>query len=263
MSTVIRRRSHVVMFSGGAGSWAAARRVVAEYGRKRTTLLFADTLIEDPDLYRFIHEAAQDVGVPLTRIADGRTIWEVFKDKRFLGNSRIDPCSEILKRNLMRKWIETNFDPRTTSVHLGIDWTESHRMDNVSVRWEPWRVRAPMCEAPFVDKEHVLTALRVAGIEPPRLYALGFAHNNCGGGCVKAGIGHFKLLLDKLPEVYEEWERNEQEMREYLGKDVAILRDRSGGGVRPLPLLELRQRVEGKTIEVDETDIGGCGCAVD
>lgn len=263
MTLILRRRHHVVMFSGGVGSWAAARRVVASHGRRRVTLLFADTLIEDPDLYRFLDQAAADIGVPVTRIADGRTPWQVFKDKRYLGNTRVDPCSAILKRDLMRRWIEQNCRPRATTIHLGIDWSEQHRLDNAAPRWAPWRVDAPMCHPPFVDKAQMLDALRVAGIEPPRLYAMGFAHNNCGGGCVKAGIGHFKLLLDKLPEVYGDWERNEQELREHLGKDVAILRDRSGGVVRPLPLLELRQRVHGNTIVVDETDVGGCGCAID
>ncbi len=51
--------SHVVMFSGGAGSWAAAKRIAA----RPLTLLFADTLIEDGDLYRFLDDAAADVGV--------------------------------------------------------------------------------------------------------------------------------------------------------------------------------------------------------
>lgn len=47
---------HVVMFSGGVGSFAAAARVMRQYGRD-LTLVFADTLIEDADLYRFLVEA--------------------------------------------------------------------------------------------------------------------------------------------------------------------------------------------------------------
>jgi len=35
---------HVVMFSGGIGSWATARRVADEHGPEHLTLLFADTL---------------------------------------------------------------------------------------------------------------------------------------------------------------------------------------------------------------------------
>lgn len=52
---------HVVMFSGGAGSWAAAKRVAERHGTADLTLLFTDTLMEDEDLYRFLHEAAAAV----------------------------------------------------------------------------------------------------------------------------------------------------------------------------------------------------------
>lgn len=63
----------VQMSSGGTGSWAAARRVADWYGTDDMVLLFADTLVEDEDLYRFLMEAAQDIGVPVTRVCDGRT----------------------------------------------------------------------------------------------------------------------------------------------------------------------------------------------
>lgn len=51
----------MVQFSGGIGSWSAARRVVAEHGTEDLILLFSDTLIEDQDLYRFLDEAAEAV----------------------------------------------------------------------------------------------------------------------------------------------------------------------------------------------------------
>ena len=86
-----KNHKHIVMFSGGLGSWRAAKRVAAEYGTANLVLLFADTRMEDPDLYRFLHEAAADVGGELVVIAEGRTPWEVFTDVRFLGNSRVDP----------------------------------------------------------------------------------------------------------------------------------------------------------------------------
>jgi hypothetical protein len=106
----------------------------------------------------------------------------------------------------------------------------------------------------------MLEVARADGLDIPSLYLDGFPHNNCGGGCVKAGQGHFRLLLAKRPEVFAEWERNEQEIREHLGKDVAILRDRRGGKTAPLTLRELRERAE-RGGEIDETDFGGCGCA--
>lgn len=120
-------------------------------------------------------------------------------------------------------------------------------------------MEAPLCSAPYLSKRDMADLARSRGIEPPRLYALGFAHNNCGGGCVKAGIGHFAHLYRALPCVYAEWERREQSLRDDLGKDVSILTDRSGGQRVPLTLRELRERLEGGG-QVDMLEIGGCGC---
>lgn len=105
---------HVVMFSGGNGSWAAAKRVVERYGPTDVTLLFTDTRMEDKDLYRFLLEAAANVGVPLTSIAEGRNPWHVFFDERLLGNSLKDPCSKILKRQMADNWLKANCDPAQT-----------------------------------------------------------------------------------------------------------------------------------------------------
>lgn len=250
---------HIVMFSGGVGSWAAAKRVAERAGTADMVLLFADTLTEDEDLYRFLDEAAANVGVPVTRIADGRDVWQVFKDERYLGNHMVDPCSKILKRELCDRWVLERFTPETAIRYIGYDWTEPGRFKTYKARALPWRVEAPMTERPYMDKHMMLDWLRACGIRPPRLYELGFQHNNCGGFCVKAGIDHFRLLMHTLPEVYHYHEGKEQELREYLGKDVAILRDRTGGKSRPLTLRELREREECLPMPIGN-DFGGCGC---
>lgn len=296
------------MFSGGVGSFAAADRVVRRYGRA-VTLLFADTLIEDADLYRFLIEAsalltgkaglgevsglaARAVNTPasdaahiegrkrhlaalrsdcrqvipgLVWIADGRTPWEVFHDERFLGTARIGLCSRELKQKMVDAWLAAHRDPANTVVHVGIDWTEEHRFTRLRARRgaQGWDYRAPLCNPPLHDKQHGFTRLAGAGIAPPRLYGLGFAHNNCGGGCVRAGIGHFTHLYRALPAVYAEWEAGEAGMREYLERDdIAILRDRTGGQTKALTLVQLRRRLDAGYTP-DLFDIGGCGCFID
>lgn len=47
---------HVVMYSGGIGSWGTAEVVRNRAYEWDITLLFADTLNEDADLYRFLKE---------------------------------------------------------------------------------------------------------------------------------------------------------------------------------------------------------------
>lgn len=248
------------MFSGGVGSWAAAKRVAERHGTHDLTLLFADTKTEDADTYRFMREAAANVGGQLVEIAGGRNIWEVFRDVRYLGNTQADPCSLRLKRQPCDRWLVDNCDPDETVVYVGIDWSEVHRFDRLRVRRaeDLWTYEAPLCDPPYLTKDDLHYWAAREGIAKQRLYVLGMPHANCGGGCIKMGQGGFARLLKADPCAFASWEENEERMREQLG-DVAILRDRRGGKTTPLTLRALRQRIE-RDEPVDMFDIGGCGC---
>jgi hypothetical protein len=297
---------HVAMFSGGIGSWSAARRVAERNGTDNLTLLFSDTLIEDNDLYRFLIEGAANVfgltvnpalsGAPrllpqvyedfeerrqqleiirnwamldipgLVWQAEGRQPWEVFHKERYLANTRVDPCSKILKREMADRWISDNLEPDSSIIYVGIDWSEAHRYTGLRDRRFAvggWRYEAPMTEPPLIDKADMLAALEFHGIKVPELYDLGFAHNNCGGFCVKSGMSQFKRLLEVKPELYAYHEAEEERLRQFLNKDVAILRDRRGGTSKPLTMTALRKRVEAAVVPVPTDEWGGCGCFLD
>lgn len=257
----------VVQMSGGITSWAAARRVADQYGTDGLVLLFADTLIEHPDLYRFLDDAAADLGVPVTRVADGRTPTQVFRDRRFIGNSQIAPCSVHLKQIPCRRWLEANADPETTRLYVGIDWTtkDANRLPGIAAGWAPWHVEAPLLNPPYVDKRGWIVEARRRGIREPEMYRLGFEHNNCSGRCVRGGQGQWAHLLQVMPEVFAAAEADEQALQRELGTDATHLKDRVGGETKPLPLVELRRRVEASAAEplFDAYDWGGCGCMTD
>jgi hypothetical protein len=238
------------MFSGGLLSWAAANRVVERHGTADVVLLFTDTRAEDEDTYRFLAEAADNVGAPLARGADGRTPWEVFRDERMIGNNRAAVCSRVLKQEQARKWVSANRDP------------EGHRVGPAQRAWAPWRAECPMCEPPLLGRHEVLALLARAGIRNQRLYEVGAHHANCGMACVRGGQAQWLHLLKTFPERFAEQERQEQDLRKHLGKDVSILRDRRGGKTVPLTLLDLRGRAEAGG-QCDLFDWGGCGCFVD
>lgn len=256
---------HVVMFSSGAASAVAAKRVAAQQGTDSLVLLFCDVLGEDADNYRFLAEAAAWVGGTLVRVADGRTIWQVFRDRRLLGNHRLAPCSVSLKQQVAERWLQAHADPADTVRYVGFDWNEPHRLANLRRALPQWRIEAPLMAPPYLTKADMLDELRAAGIAPPRLYDLGFPHANCGGGCVRAGSSHWLHLLRVLPDRFAVREAEEQAMRAYLGKDVAMLTDRSGGDRRPLTLATLRARHEAQpqTLRLFDDDWGGCGCFAD
>lgn len=80
---------------------------------------------------------------------------------------------------------------------------------------------------------------------------------------MRAGQAQFQLLLRTNPDRYKVWEAKEQELREHLAADVAILRDRSGGESTPLTLQAFRERIEEQPSLFDPADFGGCGCFVE
>lgn len=252
---------HVVHFSGGSCSWAAGKRVVEKHGPDGVILLFADVKYEDEDTYRYLRDAAANIGAPLVTIADGRNPWEVFRDVKLLGNSRMDPCSRILKRELLWDWVRDNCDADTVH-HFGIHPSEIDRFIRLRDRMAPVKVSAPLCERPVMGLRDIREWEAREGLRRQRLYEEGFPHANCGGRCVKQGQAGWALLLRQRPESFAECERKEQEMRDMLGKDVAMLKERAGGESKPLTLATLRARIEAG-VKTDEFDFGGCACAID
>lgn len=253
----------VVQFSTGLGSAEVARRSVEKYGVENVTLLTADTLVEDEDNWRFAHEARALIGMPEWVIAaDGRTPMQAGRDARVVPNNRFAVCSRILKRELLRDWIEANCEPAEVVIQLGYDWTEPERHLAAEPLWKPYRVESPLMDAPYAHKPSLMTAWAKRGVKPPRLYDYGFSHANCGGACVRGGQAQWQLLLTVNRDRYLSWEREEEATRLMLGKDVTILRDRAGGDTRPLSLRDFRLRVEADSALFDMDDWGACGCTM-
>ena len=251
---------HLVQFSTGAGSAEVAWRVVAEHGVADTVLLTADTLVEDEDNWRFAQEVVNLLGCEWVRLTDGRTPMQVGRDVKVVPNNRLAVCSRILKRELLDAYITEHYDPSGSVIYLGFDWTEPQRLDAARPHWEPWTVRCPLMDAPYLWKEDILALWRERGIEPPRLYKYGFAHANCGGACVRGGQAQWSLLLQVNRTRYLDWEGEEELSRAELGKDVSILRDRTDGTLKPLTLRAFRERIERQPSMFDADDWGACGC---
>lgn len=267
---------HIVFNSAGIGSWATGMRVAQQYGTDNLIQLFTDTKKlndshphrgEDEDAYRFLREGSAVIGGALEWVSAGKDVWRTFEDARYMGNSRIDPCSRILKREMARKWIEERFKPDEVTLYIGIDWTEAHRAVKNKKFWEPYNVEFPMTDAPYMDKEQMCQWAESLGVKRPILYELGFAHNNCGGFCVKAGLGQFYNLLKTMPDRYQYHEQKQEELFGVLGKRVPFLRQTVNGELQYISLKEYREQIEEiernqqeVACQIDLFDIGGCGC---
>ena len=265
---------HVVNLSGGACSFWAADRVANKYGTADLTLLFADVLIEDPQLYELNEWTAEYFGVPITRVSREMTPWDLFRLEGMIGNDRAPICSIRLKREVLEEWHLRNLTKRGSLfgepdgiVYVGLDWTEINRLNDLRVAYPHWQIEAPMCEwQPLWDKCKMLAELETLVGWLPDAYKQGFPHFNCGKRCVRAGITHFVHLYNTDPEAFLEWEREEARTnvefaaRGIEGGTFSVLKDRRGGKVTPMTFAQLRERVLSGDKTLPKDDWGGCGC---
>lgn len=254
---------YIVSLSGGVASAVAAERAIGRYGREQISLWFADTLWEDADLYRFLNDLAARWQLPILRYADGRTPLEVAEDQHIIPNQKIAPCSRELKIKPFRAFLECQ--PRPLTVLLGLDWKEQHRLDAPRRNYEALggvTVDYPLLWKPLEYRPYI-EVVRSWGIEPPRGYALGFPHNNCGFRCVKQGIREWQRLRLNFPERFagvRDWEQAQRAKGDALA-NYAIARDQSGGEVHPLTLAEIEQREQPDGDEPSTEDMFGCLCS--
>jgi hypothetical protein len=253
---------YVISLSGGTASAVAAERAIARHGRSSIDLWFADTAWEDEDLYRFVADLMARWGGELIVHRDGRTPLEVAEQQQVIPNNGIAPCSYHLKIKPFRAYLATARKPLT--VCLGLDWREQHRMARPAAAYGEIAgvtVDFPLMWRPL-DYRPYSEVVASWGIDPPRLYALGFPHNNCGGRCVRQGIGEWQRLLVTFPERNAEVRDWESIQRAKGGPRAnrALLKDRSGGATRALPLAEREQRAPGNLPLFGHDDRFACFC---
>ena len=258
------KMQHIVSLSGGSASAVAADRVLKKYGSENVTLWFADTLWEDEDLYRFLDDLEDRWEKQIVRFTDGRNPLQVAEDEKLIPNSLIAPCSHILKQVPFKKFLNTHEKPLT--VHLGLDWSEEHRhakpkeiyegIEGVSVdfplMWEP---------LPYMGYTKTIEKW---GIKIPRLYKMGFPHNNCGGRCVRQGASEWIRLMKHFPERFnqvKEWEKVNQTPGTPR-ENRTILKQTQNGISEPISLAELEKKNETSQIDmfVTKGDSYGCFC---
>lgn len=210
-------------------------------------------------------------------LVEGRDPWEVFRDRLFIGNSGVDPCSEVLKRIEFAKWRSANcfregelFGPHDVFL-VGIGDHEDHRFygdaNSIGIKrrnaMDGWVYEAPLLSEARPGEYGLFYApLGDIGPAAPRLYGMGYMHNNCGGYCCKAGQAHWANRFRVQPDRFAYDAMMERKMRHHLGADVAMLTDRRGGEKRPLSLDEFALRLGSNPAGMFEFEPGesGCGC---
>jgi hypothetical protein len=222
-------------------------RVINAHGRDNVELVMCRLPNEDPDVWRLVGAVEDWLHVKIQMIGLNLTPWDIFFKVRMLGNSRVDPCSRMLKREQMAHYMQVNYDPAQTVLHVGITYHEIDRMVAVRKNWtaQGWTVDAPLANDPTLTREYLMAKCQSLFGFVPRLYQMQMSHNNCGGACIKAGHAQWARLLWYIPDVYAWWETNEQKFRAEIG-EYTILTEQYNGIKHPLTLRDFRLRMEAR-----------------
>lgn len=207
----------IVALSGGESSATVAVIMHEE----DPILYFNDTKWEHPDLYRYIYQLVDYLGLELMEDYDGRNPGELAHDEHMLPNNRAPFCSRILKAERLQKYATPG-----DIIYFGIGPHEAHRAGRIRAIYSPMGIdtRFPLIEQD-INQDGVNKIMRETGIRRPALYDLGFEHNNCNGGCVRQGAKQWRHLLRVLPEVYKAREDLEAEFSPYtFMKDISLKR---------------------------------------
>lgn len=253
---------YVTSLSGGAASAVAHTRAIERYGKDNVIAWFADTQWEDDDLYRFLEDLEKFWGQSIRRYTKGINPLDVADNQNIIPNQKLAPCSQVLKQKPFKKFIEWHEKPVT--VLLGLDWSEQHRMVAPKKVYES--IPGVSVDFPLMWKPYdfdVFQTVKSWGIEIPRLYKMGFPHNNCGGRCIRQGVSEWQRLRVHFPERFAEvrdWEAARQAIGD-ARQGYAICRDQSNGEVKPLSLAEIEKREVSLSESAKQEDLFACFCS--
>lgn len=239
---------HIVSFGGGITSYELALEVVRKYGAENTEILLAGLAMEHPDLYRVLAKTEADTGIKATTItASGYKkhgypsyllnapqcmwfdIWDVFLANGLIGNTLFDICSRVLKRDILRDYVQTTYAKGEAVIHVGITSDEARRITSIQERWHEYgyAVEADLMAIDLdAQGDKSARALLKLGFVPD-LYLIGNHNNNCHGACVKAPPSQWVRLLINYPAVFWYHATQEQRWQDKWQRANTILRKQS------------------------------------
>lgn len=200
-------------FSCGAASAVAVKLALEENKASAKPLpfevIYCHVREEDEDNARFMRECEAWFGQKITVLENakyGGSIVNVMKSRRFINSAKGAPCTLHLKKEPAREFARDG-DVNIYGYTLGEEW----RVDNWIDANNDKLIRAPLIEREL-DKGAVLAIVERAGIALPRLYAMGYDHNNCVG-CIKGGAWYWNKIRVDFPERFAQ----QMEIEEMIG----------------------------------------------
>lgn len=225
-------------FSCGAASAVACKLTLSEYSNVR--VIYIETGSHHPDNKRFIDDCQKwfNQQIEIRRSEHYSSVFDVIKRKRFINSPYGAPCTLELKKKVRYK-IEDEIGEWYGQI-FGFDFSEHEikRAERFTLEYPKAKPIYPLIEHKL-SKEDCLAMLRIAGIELPAMYRLGYLNNNCIG-CVKGGMSYWNKIRVDFPDIFQEMALLERSIGASCLNDkngnvfLDELDPSRGAGVRPL-----------------------------
>lgn len=172
-------------------------------------VVYCDTGSEDDDNQRFLKDIENWCNIKIETIKSDKykDVDDVIAKTRYLRGSKGARCTTELKINVRLNYADVN------DLHYwGFTSDEKGRI-------ERWETRNYMLKNVYplpkyhITKQMCYAILNEAGIELPKMYKLGYDHNNCIG-CLKAESPYYwnKIRID-YPEVFQKRAEQSRELK--------------------------------------------------
>jgi hypothetical protein len=190
----------VCWFSCGAASAVATKMAIAQNAGKLPLVVARCWIKEEhEDNDRFARECEQWFGVPIITLTNekyGGSVRTVIEKERYINGVRGASCTKLLKKRV-REQFQQHGD-----VHVfGYTAEEADRIDRFVDGNNDLKTWFILQEAGLMHADTMAMVER-AGISLPRMYGLGYKHNNCKA-CNKAeGPGYWNKVRIDFPDEF-------------------------------------------------------------
>lgn len=181
----------VSWFSCGAASAVATKLANPD------VIAYCDTGSEDWDNTRFMADCVKWFGkeVRILKNKKYKNTWDVWEKRKYISGNDGAPCTSELK---VVPRLEFQLP---TDVHIfgyTADKDDVRRAETLRDNWPELNIKTPLIES-GITKAGCLAIIKNLGIEPPRVYEMGFPNANCIPCCKATSPAYWALVRLRFP----------------------------------------------------------------
>ncbi|PHN00539.1 hypothetical protein CRP01_41740 [Flavilitoribacter nigricans DSM 23189 = NBRC 102662] len=241
-------------FSAGITSTVACKLALEQFDDVQ--IYYIETGAHHPDNLRYIADCENWFGQKINIVQNSkgyRDHLDVIEKTGYVNGPTGARCTLELKKEVRR---ETEKVLQPDNQIFGFEYSKAEI--NRAIRFKEQNPHTnpiyPLIEK-RLTKDECAGLVRMAGIELPEMYKLGYSNNNCIG-CVKGKKGYWNKIRQDFPEVFSDMAKAERN-----AGHACIKEDLPEGGSKPVFLDEL----EPEQGRIPTAVIPSCGifCQVD